>query len=285
MTRLVLVLMALAAVVALPASTTPQGTHAQGCTEPFEGLSLEKPETPHLPLPVVVHYMVKTGSEHDVSEKLKPRTLERIFRDGGRLTSIWGHAEIRPYLQRVERCAFSFSAFDIPSNPGEDLPNPDDGGPGQKMFYTINRHYNARDVAGVDLYIWWGIQGSGGYADFHRDSGPRRPGGVWIDKDCVGSQNCDLLLAHEIGHFLGLCHACTIASPSRVRCTRCLPSTMKGSDGKFTLARCHVRSPRLMRDDNLLNREPYTVTERGDELSTCERTLAKEFAERRVGNR
>jgi hypothetical protein len=108
---------------------------------------------------------------------------------------------------------------------------------------------------------------------------------VWIDKDCLGSQNCDLLLAHEIGHFLGLCHACTIGTPiPRVECSRCLPESMQQSDGTFTLADCdQVRGPRLMRNDNLLLLGSRKVTSDGQELSTCERKLAKSFAERRIG--
>lgn len=286
MSRLVVLLVVFAGVIALPESAAPQGQHARSCSEPFN-LSLDRPETPHLPLPVVVHYMVQTGSRNDVSKKLPPAALEQIFRDTSRLTLIWRHAEIRPYLHRVERCSFSSRAFGIPANAAEDLPNPDRTDAGKELFQKINRAYNAPDVAGLDLFIWWGIQGVAGYADPHRDSGSRRTGAVWIDKDCLGSQNCDLLVAHEIGHFLGLCHACTIGSPvPQVPCSRCLPETMQRPDGTFTLANCkQVRGPRLMRNDNLLLFKSHKVTDDGQELSPCERELAKTFAEQRIGKR
>jgi hypothetical protein len=61
---------------------------------------------------------------------------------------------------------------------------------------------------GVEIYVWAKLAGSdltGGHAAPHDGL----PGGVWLEALSV---NCNedpaLLVAHEIGHFLGLKHPC-----------------------------------------------------------------------------
>ena len=282
--KLAVLLAGLAALAMVPASTAPQVGVANPCT-PIEGLSLSPPQTADLPLPVVVHYMVRTGSRHDVSREISPAMLQDVFSDRGRLVAIWHQATIRPYLHRVEKCTISFSAFGIPVGEAEELPSPARTADAKNLFRRINENFNARDISALDLYVWWGINTVAGYGDRHLDSGRLRAGAAWMDTDCRASDSCDLLVTHEIGHFLGLCHACTIGAPlAGVPCARCLPDRMRQPDGSFVLAKCtSVRGPRLMRDDNLLLLEPHKVN--GTELSDCERKLAKSFATRRVGTR
>lgn len=280
-TKLAVLLVAVAATGFIPASSVPQVSHASPCV-PIEGLSLPEPQTTDLRLPVVVHYMVRTGSRHDVADQITPAMLQDLFGEHGRVISLWQQAGIRPYLRRVEKCRISFATFGLSVNREEELPSPAGSTAAKTLFRRINETYNARDVSGLDLYVWWGIQKVAGYGDRYVDAGRWRAGAAWIDKDCRANHSCDLLIAHEVGHFLGLCHACTIGAPLRVECTRCLPDSMKKPNGAFVLASCDlITGPRLMRDDNLTLLEPHKVE--GTELSACERKLAKEFATRRIG--
>jgi hypothetical protein len=235
-------------------------------------------------LPVVVHFMKLDGSSNDVSTKITPRMLLEHFGDAGAINVIWRQAAVRLYVQRFELCTFTADTIPLAGASHEEIASPARSVAARQRFRQIANDYNASDVRGVDLYVWWGIQREGGYADRWLETGPLRAGAAWVDTDCQAGPlpYCDLILAHEIGHFLGLCHGCTIgqAIPG-VTCVRCLPETMRQPDGSFTLANCdEAPDVRLMRSDNLILFLPYTVT--GTELSPCERRLANSFANARV---
>ena len=237
-------------------------------------------------VPVVVHFMKLIGSVNDVSTKITPQLLIELLGDGGAVNAIWAQAAVRLYIHRFEICSFTATADDIPlaSAAHEEIASPARSTAARQRFRRIANDYNAPDVRGVDLYVWWGIQRDGGYADRWLDAGQLRAGAAWIDTDCRTGPipYCDLILAHEIGHFFGLCHGCTIgqAIPG-VTCVRCLPETMQQPNGSFTLANCDdAPDVRIMRSDNLIRFLPYTVT--GAELTLCERRLANSFANARV---
>ncbi len=235
-------------------------------------------------VPVVVHFMRLSGSLNDVSTKITPQMLIEHFGESGTLNAIWSQAAVRLYVQRFELCTFTADAMPIAGVAHEEIASPARSAAARQRFRQIANDYNAPDVRGVDLYVWWGIQRDGGYADRWLDAGTLRAGAAWIDPDCrTGSiPYCDLILAHEIGHFFGLCHGCTIgqAIPG-VTCVRCLPETMRQADGSFTLANCDdAPDVHIMRSDNLIGLLPYTVT--GAELTLCERRLANSFANARV---
>ena len=280
--------------VLCPAPSLAQPTPARPC-DPMQVPGFTSPVTPPpgpsstdvqlvpLSLPVVVHYMSVAGSGNDFSSTLAPAKLVKYFADGGKVNKIWRHAAIRLYIQRFESCTFSFARFEGSRSSTGEIISPARSTDGRDLFYKINEIYNAPDVRGIDLYVWLGIDRDGGYGDRWR--GPVPAVAAWIDTDCAQNEHpdCDLMIAHEIGHFLGLCHACVITDPVPVTCTRCLPSSMRRPDGTYILANCNdVPDKRIMRNDNLKRFLPYTVSAQGVELNQCERRLANAFARRRL---
>ena len=235
-------------------------------------------------VPVVVHFMKLSGSPNDVSTKITPQMLIAHFAEGARVNAIWAQAAMRLYVQRFERCTFTVDTMPIAGVAHEEIASPAHSAAARQRFRQLANDYNAPDVRGVDLYVWWGIQRNGGYGDRWLDTGPLRAGAAWIDTDCLSGPSpfCDLILAHEIGHLFGLCHGCDIAGAiPGVPCVRCLPETMRQPDNSFTLANCDdTPDVRIMRSDNLVGLLPYTLT--GAELTACERRLANSFANARV---
>lgn len=234
-------------------------------------------------LPVVVHYM-RTGSGRDAEGQFTPQMLVELFGASGTVNAIWRQASVRLYLHGFERCDIRFEDFGLEENANAEVDSPARSAEGKERFRRINQRYNTPGFRGVDLYVWPGITSEGGYGDRWLDAKERlRAGAAWIDTDCVDNnpRDCDLLLAHEIGHFLGLCHSCTLGDPiPRVPCDRCLPDSMKKPNGTYTLKRCGNAPRRLMRADNMRALRPGPLT--GKELDQCERRLANDFASKRL---
>jgi hypothetical protein len=198
-------------------------------------VAVPPPADQAITLPVIVHYMKSTERRHleanDLERKFSERVLAGLFdsSDPGRTTvnAIWRKAKIRLVPYAAEVCDYTPADFDLDRDPKEEIPSPMAGDFGERVFNHITRTFNSRDVAGVDLYLWMDIRaGLVGYGASHRPSGPRRVGAVWIDKGCVTSvgKRCPVLVAHEIGHFLGLCHSCENSLTDSGACTVCLPA-------------------------------------------------------------
>jgi hypothetical protein len=285
----------LGAVVAVSLLAAPGAVWADRPCDPMPVAGFTTPATPPAPperpgpgltpvsLPVVVHYMRITGSGNEVETRFRPETLIELFGESGTINAIWRQAGVRLYLHRFERCAFRFADFGLDENANGEIDSPARSAEGKERFRRINERFNAPDVRGVDLYVWSGINQNSGYGDRWLDTGKLRAGAAWVDTDCLEDRHvaCDLLLAHEIGHFLGLCHSCMVGEPlPRVPCTRCLPASMRKPNGSYTLKSCSDVPTRIMRSDNLKTLLPHTVN--GTELNDCERRLANSFASKRL---
>lgn len=179
-------------------------------------------------IPVMVTYMTNSRRTGDDVEPTLPKDrLVSGFAQDGEFNSIWGPKGIDLALVGFRTCSYTLGpTFEPdPKHPRASVPKPDASL--DTVFLRVLRDHNTRTVKdgsravpfrGLDLYLWWDIADYPGYAvrpSYGREheapgSWKRgRPGAVWMDKECVGSpDSCAGLFAHEVGHFLGLCHCC-----------------------------------------------------------------------------
>jgi hypothetical protein len=162
--------------------------------------------------------------------------LRRGFEPNGEFHSVWRPLGIRFAVVGFRTCEYTLGPSNDPDtrNPRRDIPDP--GANFEGVFLKVLDALNTREVRtnsgnvmfrGLDLYLWWLIQGSTpGYGirprfgrineESGRDDEPAlgRPGAVWLDTKCVGGtdmaprDSCAGLFSHEAGHFFGLCHCC-----------------------------------------------------------------------------
>ena len=204
----------------MAASSAQPVASAAGCTR----LRTASPP-PHVgddvrALPVILHIMepepASAASPSRVADTLA--WFEALFGEpgGGDVNRLWLPARIQFHLHRAERCAYRRGAV---ADLGDDrIPRPvmDD----LRLFRAVNDRYNARDVLGVDLYVWPRIDRVSGFSIASQTRGAfPGPGAVWTHQLVVGSKDF-LVVAHELGHFLGLTHSCkgpgsTTANPEK----------------------------------------------------------------------
>lgn len=177
-------------------------------------------------LPVIVHYMKSTQHKNQVWRVFKQPTLVDYFKDNGRINTIWKQAGIRLFLHRIEHCRYDPVAMTGQiKGQREELPDPTKAG--REQYDRIVHFYNYPGVAGLDLYLWWELGGTvtGFAVPYHLSDGSKRTGSVWVDTQCVRTSDmlkqCPNLMAHEIGHFLGLCHTCRVERDPVTGCTSC----------------------------------------------------------------
>lgn len=218
---------------------------------------------PRIAVPVIVHVMARRGSGFDPGLFMRPAALDDLFAAEGELNRIWDAAGLVFFLAGADRCAYAVRDL-IPEEPEpavDGIPSP--AGDCRALYRRLNRVYNvtlnevygrpadAGSVYGADLYLWMRI-GLGpaeslfGYAAQHRPDGPNPgPGAIWINAAlCRAAEaGCAARVAHEVGHFLGLCHVCVTDATT--------PVAERGLCGFCTEVRtCAPRQAGLlMRDD------------------------------------
>ena len=204
-------------------------------------------------IPVVVSYMKNSHHpEDDVESKtagniipgasvsvLSRDRIRRGFEPDGEFHWVWGPLGIRFALVGFRTCVYTLGpshdpgGHNDPRNARRDIPDP--GLNFERVFLKVLEDLNTTEVQadagkvkfrGLDLYLWWEIEGPPGYGvrprfgkvneESRRADEPAlgQPGAVWLDTKCVGGtdmaerDSCAGLFSHEAGHFLGLCHCC-----------------------------------------------------------------------------
>jgi hypothetical protein len=184
----------------------------------------------HVVVPVTVHRMKYKNNKFayddtKLEQDFSLAWLEKLFARRGPVNGIWEQAKIALVLYRVEVCEYALEDFAFQPRRENEVPSPDAGEAGARLFRGISETYNDRVLGGLDLYLWWQVRQWAAYGLPHK---PDRPGAVWLDRDCLSptfTKGCDRLLAHETGHFFNLCHSCkTVAEGAEpVRCRVCVP--------------------------------------------------------------
>jgi len=163
----------------------------------------------------------------DVETKLSKNRLRDGFARDGEFNTIWRPKGIELALIGFRACSYTLGGSVTPDR--ADVPKPDVKDVFENVFLRVLDHNTrtikrgAREVAfrGLDLYLWWRIAGFPGFGvrprfgrELEESGGGNdeplfgRRGAIWMDKECVGEGSCPGLLAHEVGHFFGLCHCC-----------------------------------------------------------------------------
>ena len=227
--------------------------------------------------PVVVHYMKHrsegSGPDSAVSGVFSLDKLKSFFADDGDFNRVWWkkHRKVMFVLVGVETCTYALvSGGRIPAA-------------STPLMRDLGMAFNVREAVlangrqpftGLDLYLWAGIEGQPGpVAGFARSAAAMRRPSVWLAADCEqrGGSICASKFGHEVGHFFGLCHLCTIdpatnpeANPGTCRQT-CPPEGRAGT----RLPICKdPDAPKLMADQDGIN------------LELCELTFAVNNAKR-----
>ncbi len=195
--------------------------------EPVNGARLKALD---VAIPVTARWMKSPHHTPDPTSNVETAFSKDVLQDllapDGTMNTIWRQqAGIFFFLYRLERCNYSLGDFlperrrDWENGLIEYIPTPPRDC--QSLFRRLNAAYNYRkvdglsDYRGLDLYLWSQM----GFADpligfgaKDRDVGPNSgEGAVWVSPGCF-SRDCGVVLAHEAGHFLGLCHACVTAT-------------------------------------------------------------------------
>lgn len=217
--------------------------------------------------PVVVHYMKHriegAGPESAVSRVFPVRKLKSFFAEDGDFNRVWWkkHRKVMFVLVGVETCVYTLGS-------GARIPVADTA-----LMKRLGKAFNIREVvlangrqpfAGLDLYLWAGIQGQGRggqVAGFARSAAAMKRPSVWLAPDCSdrGGSICASKFGHEVGHFFGLCHLCAAdpaSNPERNPST-CRQTCPAGGRAGTRLSMCKdPDAPKLMADQDGVDLEP-----------------------------
>jgi hypothetical protein len=217
---------------------------------------------PRIAIPVIAHFMTRRDDGVDTRTLLPIEDLQSQFAPEGGINRIWDRAGLLFVVSRVEACTYSVRDF----LPERREPEPDGvpapGGDCRSLFRRINSVHNSPIAAagrspdstpayGVDLYLWMAVgwvesDRLFGFGAQHRADGPNHgPGAVWMSAGRCQAEgpDCAPRIAHELGHFLGLCHVCLTDAVT--------PASERGSCGFCTNVPACAAGQRnlLMRDD------------------------------------
>jgi hypothetical protein len=181
----------------------------------------------------------------DVGSALPVSALRAMLE---RASEIWMAGAIRLVLTDVQDHSYSLRAWGY-RDEHEQVPSPSSD---LRLFRALNAAYGTPQLGGVDIFVFWKIEGDAGYGAPDRADGPMPGrGAVWIDTDCLAIPDAEAtyarLVAHEIGHVLRLCHACALASRPEAPCADPACPNPLIDDGR--LAPCRRECRRLMRAD------------------------------------
>jgi hypothetical protein len=181
----------------------------------------------------------------DVATLLPPATLRRSVEFASRLWRPAGIAliaeEAHTHHYALRDWGYGGESDQVPS-PSSDL----------RLFRALNGAYGTPHRPTIDLFVFWKIEGDAGYGAPDRATGVTAGrGAAWIDTDCLTAHDAEQryarLIAHEIGHVLRLCHACSLALRPEPPCADAGCPNALDADGR--LAPCRQDNRRLMRAD------------------------------------
>jgi hypothetical protein len=198
-----------------------------------------------LELPVAIRYMRGAGQDVDVRDLLPPALLSAMLAEAN---STWRVAGIRLVPSGVHVHTYALRDWGY-RDEHDQVPSPSSD---LRLFRALNAAYGTPQIRVVDLFVFWKIEGEAGYGAPDRADGPTAGrGAAWIDTDCLAVDDAEAryarLIAHEIGHVLRLCHACSLAARPEPPCANAACPNPLTVDGR--LAPCRPDSRRLMRAD------------------------------------
>jgi hypothetical protein len=135
---------------------------------------------------------------------------------------IWQRARIEFEVRRVERCTFTpedlaygYDGKDVKVPP---LRSPETRERDFRRGQSFGVRFNTPGFRGINVYVWPSIKHNWGFSLSTCFSGG---GTLWLDAAAIALTKDDLeeskdqgrVVAHEIGHVLGLRHWCTANSP------------------------------------------------------------------------
>lgn len=227
-------------------------------------------------IPVVVHALQhRDFPEDDILDGRKAFSLETIkgyFEPGGEFNKIWSanHTGLRFTLVRVERCLYRIPHTLAPDPENQhDIPQP--GGAGLDWIKRTMDRLNARTYSvdgaqkpfvGLDVYLVWSLKNASGYGARFKRPGDGKRGAILVDRECLGSRNhCDRQFAHEVGHFLSLCHLCVTLTE------------LQGGEKRKPPTWCECLDARTPRDDCGSDQQKCIMhpLAEGTEFKSCEK--------------